>query len=73
MRRAEQRWPAESESGGENVADHLLGEGGGIRHECVLAAGLRDERDGLTRRGQALRELPLDEAGDRRRSVKITP
>ena len=35
------------EGGGDDVADHLLGERRGIDHQRVLPAGLGDQRDGL--------------------------
>ena len=44
-RRAEQRWPGAEEGRGDDVADHLFGQGGGIDQHGVDAAGLGDERD----------------------------
>ncbi len=52
------------EGGGEDVGDGLFGQGGGIHHHGVLAAGFGDQRDRHFARVKAGGELALDGAGD---------
>ncbi len=48
----------------DDVCDNLLGERRRIHDHPVLPAGFRDERNRVTRRRQALRQLPLNQPGD---------
>ncbi len=68
MRKAEQRWPAESKADDDDVDHDLLGERGGIDHHRVEAARLGDERQGRAAPRETAGELLFDQPRDRRRA-----
>ena len=50
------------EGRGQHIGHHLLGQGRGVHHHGVLAAGLGNQRNGAARRRQAPGQLARDQA-----------